>query len=170
MAMEDQREVVNPENKIFGLNFIKSNSFLMINTIFASEEYGSTDNFWAKNTIQIFSYLIIAAILFGLFFIVKNTSTAFDWQSKNFLILIFVLLAILNIFQQYTVVLLDNWPVLLGRYLHGNLFSFAILIILFLSFITKKTKTKSFIFLFLSFCLIILNSLYLINIIQNFDL
>lgn|GEM_PF-1893309 len=168
-AIENQKKIINPNGKIFGFDFIKNNSLYMFDTVPVAEEYGlSADSFSFKIARGI-SVLMITSLLISIFMLLKNIRQIFIPLKKEFILAIFVSLMLVNIIQQYAIVLLSNWPVLLGRYLHGSLFAISFLIVFTVSSSFRREQIQSVVFGIFSLLLILLNINYLIEVILKFN-
>lgn len=168
-AIEDQKSIVNPENKVFGLDFIKSNTRVMLDTISTAEEYGLPQVAAGIYIVHLIGYSVVISLILGIIFIFKNYKTVFDASQKEFFILIAISLIVLNVLQQFWVVIFENWPVLLGRYLHGILIPLAFLLVFFALHYLKNKKTASAVLGMAAAIMLVFNMIYLINIIQNFN-
>lgn len=168
-AMEYQMQTVNPTGRIYGPDFIKSNSLFMFDTMSTPEEYGATPFTMTWYLIRMISFISIIAVMTAIILTAKNLKAAVDHENKYFTLVLLSGFAISNIAQQYAIVLLNNWPVLLGRYLHASLPFFAIFFIIFGSVLLKNRILTLATFSTLAFSMIILNINYLFIIISRFN-
>jgi hypothetical protein len=165
-AMDYQKKTVNPDNEKFGLQYVIDNNLKMFNTVSIAEDYGLYTNTIGMNIVLVISYAIMASIFFGIIYVIMNVKKIFNPKNKEFYITILLSLFLFNVLQQMAIVIMDNWPVMLGRYLHGTIFVPALLIALFM-FSLKKVSFSALVAGFFSISLVVLNIIYLTVILAN---
>lgn len=156
-AIEYQTPTVNPDSKTYGLTFIRERFLYMFDTMSRPEEYGikaTTPAWYAVRTISWVSVIGLAtAVLYAL----TRIRRIFDPTGKDYPLVLLAGFPILNVAQQFAVVLLNNWPVMLGRYLHASLPFFAIFFLLALDRIIRNRSAVRTTLLALSLGMIVLN-------------
>jgi len=98
----------------------------------------------------------------------KNIKKSFNPEKKEFILSIMLGFILMNILQQYAVVILDNWPVLLGRYLHGSLIAISVILTILLSSFLRNKLMFNLTCSALSIILVFFNAIYLLIVIQKF--
>ena len=168
LAMEDQKEQVNPTGRVFGFDFIKSRSLFMLDTVSIAEDYGLSQESAGWKIARGISYAIILSIILCALLVFKNIKKSFNPEKKEFILSIMLGFILMNILQQYAVVILDNWPVLLGRYLHGSLIAISVILTILLSSFLRNKLMFNLTCSALSIILVFFNAIYLLIVIQKF--
>lgn len=167
-ALEYQMPYVNPDGRAYGTDFIRKHFHYMFDTMSTPEEYGVQNGSFARKSIRIISWTSIIALATAFVYLMTHFRSAFDPQRKDFILVLLAGFPILNVLQQLTVVILHNWPVMLGRYLHASLPFFGIFALLAVSRIVRNQTAFRIILLVSSLGMIVLNANYLAIVVSRF--
>lgn len=152
LALEMQRYVVNPNNQDYKITELYKYDNMFVNTILLPEEWNR--HYYTNSIFQNPKELIK-----NIFFILPIVLIPLNMKlfKKKYLLITPILF---NLTIQNIIIIFNNWPVFLGRYLYSSLIPYAIFVNLLFEKITSKKTTFYLSGIFLIICLIWWSLLY----------
>ncbi|MDD3887304.1 MAG: hypothetical protein PHN19_00825 [Patescibacteria group bacterium] len=163
-AKEIQAYIVNPGHENYGMSYLASKTFILFDTFWSPDDVPQNvvKFVYYSQIITFLGFITPLIILFSIFYLILSYR---EFKKSSFLQVwcLAILVIFLNIIQLYSIVLIEDWPVLGGRYLSPSILAFIIMFgFVFNSFVLKRfinifyyilSLFILFIFSFYLFCL-----------------